>query len=115
MHYMAICFLKDILVSEMLRYRECLRVKDTAWRACMCVCVCVCACVCVLVIQLCLSLCNFMDCSLPGSSVHEILQTRRLQHCHDLLQGIFPTQGSNPRLQHCRQILYHLMSKVKPA
>ena len=24
-----------------------------------------------------------------------------------LLQGIFPTQGSNPGLQHCRQILYH--------
>ena len=25
-----------------------------------------------------------------------------------LLQGIFPTQGSNPGLQHCRQILYQL-------
>ena len=24
------------------------------------------------------------------------------------LQGIFPTQGSNPGLPHCRQILYHL-------
>ena len=24
-----------------------------------------------------------------------------------LLQGIFPTQGSNPGLLHCRQILYH--------
>ena len=24
-----------------------------------------------------------------------------------LLQGIFPTQGSNPGLPHCRQILYH--------
>ena len=23
-------------------------------------------------------------------------------------QGIFPTQGSNPGLLHCRQILYHL-------
>ena len=28
--------------------------------------------------------------------------------CHFLLQGIFPTQGSNPGLQHCRQILNHL-------
>ena len=28
--------------------------------------------------------------------------------CHALLQGIFPTQGSNPGLPHCRQILYHL-------
>ena len=25
-----------------------------------------------------------------------------------LLQGIFPTQGSNPGLLHCRQILYHM-------
>ena len=25
-----------------------------------------------------------------------------------LLQGIFPTQGSNPSLPHCRQILYQL-------
>ena len=28
--------------------------------------------------------------------------------CHFLLQGIFPTQGSNPGLSHCRQTLYHL-------
>ena len=31
--------------------------------------------------------------------------------CHFLLQGIFPTQGSNPQflpwLLHCREILYH--------
>ena len=27
--------------------------------------------------------------------------------CHFLLQGIFPTQGSNLHLLHCRQILYH--------
>ena len=27
---------------------------------------------------------------------------------HSLLQGIFPTQGSNLGLLHCRQILYHL-------
>ena len=26
--------------------------------------------------------------------------------CHALLQGIFPTQGSNPRLPHCKWILY---------
>ena len=26
---------------------------------------------------------------------------------HSLLQGIFPTQGSNPHLLHWRQILYH--------
>ena len=28
--------------------------------------------------------------------------------CHSLLQEIFPMQGSNPGLLHCRQILYHL-------
>ena len=28
--------------------------------------------------------------------------------CHFLLQGIFPTQGSNPCLLHCRRILYRL-------
>ena len=27
---------------------------------------------------------------------------------HSLLQGIFPTQGLNPHILHCRQILYHL-------
>ena len=27
---------------------------------------------------------------------------------HSLLQGIFPTQGSNPGLPHCRRILYQL-------
>ena len=28
--------------------------------------------------------------------------------CHSRLQGIFPTQGSNPSLLHCRQILCQL-------
>ena len=27
--------------------------------------------------------------------------------CHGFLQGIFPTQGSNPGLLNCRQIFYH--------
>ena len=33
--------------------------------------------------------------------------------CHSLLQGTFPTQGSNPRLLylHCRQILYHCVTR----
>ena len=31
-----------------------------------------------------------------------------------LLQGIFPTQGSNPGLPHCRWILYHLSHKGSP-
>ena len=31
-----------------------------------------------------------------------------------LLQGMFPTQGSNPGLPHCRWILYQLSHKVSP-
>ena len=31
--------------------------------------------------------------------------------CHTLIQGIVPTQGSNPGLLHCRQILYQLSRK----
>ena len=31
--------------------------------------------------------------------------------CHALLQGIFPTQGSNPGLLPCRRILYQLTHK----
>ena len=30
------------------------------------------------------------------------------------LQGIFPSQESNPGLPHCRQILYHLIHKGSP-
>ena len=33
---------------------------------------------------------------------------------HSLLQEIFPTQGSNPVLLHCRQILYHLSHQGSP-
>ena len=33
---------------------------------------------------------------------------------HSLLQGIFPTQGLNPDLPHCRRILYQLSYKGSP-
>ena len=33
---------------------------------------------------------------------------------HSLLHGTFPTQGSNPGLQHCRWILYQLSHKGRP-
>ena len=42
-------------------------------------CVCVCVCVCVLAGQSCPILCDPMDCSLPGSSIHGILQARLLE------------------------------------
>ena len=41
-------------------------------------------------------------------------QNSRVGSC-SLLQGIFPTQGSNPGLPHCRQILYQLSHKGSPA
>ena len=41
--------------------------------------VCVCVCVCVLVAQSCLPLCDPSDCSLPGFSVHGIVQARILE------------------------------------
>ena len=34
--------------------------------------------------------------------------------CHFLIQGIFLTQGSNPCLPHCRQMLYHLSHQERP-
>ena len=50
-----------------------------------------------------------VDCSLPGSSVHVIFQAIVTRvDCHFLLQGIFPTRGSNPGLLHYRQMLYYL-------
>ena len=148
--------------------------KITGWGVCVCVCV---------LTQWCLTLCDTMDCSLPGSSVHGIFPAKVLEWvvsswpqdgtlvssislqldepvlsttqfalltgwcwrsnvlsrsvlsdsetpgtsarqvplsmgilqgrntgvgCHALLQGIFPTQGSNTGLPHCRWILYHL-------
>ena len=50
-----------------------------------------------------------MDCSLPGSFVHGDSPGKNTGvGCHALLQGIFPTQGLNPVLLHCRWILYCL-------
>ena len=72
------------------------------WRVCVCVCVCV-------------------SCSVMSSSFwpHGLKLSSLLfpwdfpdkntgVSCHSFLQGIFLTQGLNPHLLHCRQILYHL-------
>ena len=57
----------------------------------------------VLVALFCLTLCDPMDCSLPGLSVHGILQARILEWV------VIPfSRGSNLGLLHRRQILYHL-------
>jgi len=55
------------------------------------------------------------DCSPPGSSVHGDSPGKNTGvGCHALLQGIFPTQGSNPGLLHCRWILYYLSHQGNP-
>ena len=47
-----------------------------------------------------------MDCSLPGSHVHGILQARILEWVAiSFSKGIFPTQGLNPSLPYCRDSL----------
>ena len=50
-------------------------------------------------IQPCLMFCNPKDCSLPASSVHGTFPGKNTGvGCHVLIQGILPTQGSNPCL-----------------
>ena len=79
-----------------------------SWRHMCCTVLC-------LVAQSCLTLCDAMDHSPPGSSVHGDSPGKNTgMDCHALLQGIFPTQGSNPNLLHCSQILYHLNHLESP-
>ena len=69
-------------------------------------------------LQLCLTLCDPMDYSPPGSSVHGDSPAKNIGvGCLTLLQGIFPTQGSNPHLLwllHSRWILYHWRNPREP-
>ena len=56
---------------------------------------------CYLVTKSCPTLCDPMDCSFPGSSVHcDYPDKNTGVSCHFLLQGIFPNQGSNPHFLH---------------
>ena len=70
----------------------------TPWNHCVC-----------LVARSCPTLCNPMDWSPPGFSVHGDSPGKNTGvGCHFLLQEIFPTQGLNPGLPHCRQMFYRL-------
>ena len=72
-------------------------------------------CMLCLVTQLGPTLFNPMDCCQPGSSAHGDSPGKNTGvGCHALLQGIFPTQGSNSGLLHCRWILYKLSHKGSP-
>ena len=65
-----------------------------------------------LMAQACPTLCDPLDCSLTGSSVHSIFQTRILEWVAvSFSRGISLTQESNPHLLgllHCKKILYYL-------
>ena len=68
-----------------------------------------------LVTQSCPTLCDPMDCSLPVSSVLRDSPGKNTgTGCHALVQGIFPTQGSNPGLPQCRQIVLPSELSGKP-
>ena len=68
-----------------------------------------------LVSQSCPTLCDPLDCSPPGSSVHGDSPTKSTGvGCHALLQGTVPTQGLNPGSPHCRWVLYHLSHQGSP-
>ena len=87
----------SIYLSNFLLYHSTLKVHPSCpkcqdynflWLSnipCVCVCVCVCACACVYiyiwseVAQSCPTLCDPMDCSLPGFSVNGIFQARVLE------------------------------------
>ena len=68
----------------------------------------------MLVAQLCQTLCDPMDCGLPGSSVG-LSRQEYWSGCLSLLQGIFPTWDSKPGLLHCRWIPYHLSHQGSPS
>ena len=65
------------------------------------------------VAQSCLTLCDSEDTRLLHPWDSPSKNTR--VGCHFLLQGIFLTQGSNPGLLHCRQILYQLSYEGNPS
>ena len=68
----------------------------------------VCVCVCVLVAQSCPALSDPVVCPWGSPSKNTRVGS------HSLFQGIFLTQGQNPYLLHCGQILYHLSYQGSP-
>ena len=93
------------------------------WRKCG-------ACAC-LVTQSCLTLCNLMDCSLPGSSVHGILQARILEwaaipffresswprdwtYASCIAGGFFTIWATRETLRKCDACMYMLEKAMAP-
>ena len=73
--YLQICLLP--IYKESFQWKN-IRYGEGMYRRSLLLCVCVCVCV-YSVAQLSLTLCNPMDWSLPGSSVHGILQAEILE------------------------------------
>ena len=60
------------------------------------------------VAQLCLTLCDCMECSTPGSSVHGFSRQEYWSGLPFPSPGDLPDPGIKPKSPHGRQILYHL-------
>ena len=85
--YVPVCLYRHACMYELAVYGFCLCVKMN-----------------VLIAQLCLTLCNPMVCSSPGSSVHGILQARILERFPFPSPRDLHNQRSSPDLLHCRQM-----------
>ena len=71
-------------------------------------------CVCLFT-QSCLTLWDVMDCRLPGScGLGDSPGKNTGVGYYALFQGMFPTQGLNPGLPHCRWIFYRLIHQGSP-
>ena len=67
-----------------------------------------------LVAQSCPTLCNPVDSSPPGSSVHRILCARILERVTRPSSRDLPNPGIEPGIPHCSWILYHLSHQGSP-
>ena len=99
-------------MGALLKFQQITTTLCTCVYVCVSVCVSLCVYVCVCVcksLQSCPTLCNPVDRSPPGSSVHGGSPGKNTGVvCHALLQGIFPTQGLNLHLSFIgRSVVYH--------
>ena len=89
------------VLQSVLLPAGCTPLQGSTWTCpftCRCLSCCAFPCLCAQLLSCVCLLCDPTDCSLPSSSLHGIFQARSGVGCHFLLQGIFPTWRSNPRL-----------------
>ena len=101
------CLLKEVQEDEGLNVGsvgQCFKLPRVAHLASLC-----------LISQSYLTLCDPVNYRPPDSSVHGDYPGKNAGvGCHNLLQGIFPNQGLNPGLLHCRRFLYQLSYQGGP-